>query len=179
MNTTRWWLRSMVVALAMALAPAVALAAGCGTPPDGSGDWLFIDDVALDMRRVAQGPVAYGTYSTAGRRANYESTTMRDVTLSWSGRATTTYSASLKTWAGSTDSSKKETLRVTFDLPPMHEARLRVRAASQYDFYRFDAGCIWLNTRTYDKHTAIADYGVEGRVLRTWHESTLSFRSAY
>lgn len=179
MKRSRWWIRSALVALLLGLASAVALAAGCGTPPDNSGDWLFIDDVALNMRRVAQGPVAYGTYSTVARYANYGSTTMEDVSLSWTGRATTTYSASLKAWAGSSDSSKTQTLRVKFDLPPMREARLLVRQASQYDFFQFDAGCIWLNTETSAKRTAIADYGVKGRVQRAWNESTLTFRSVY
>lgn len=179
MKRSRWWIRSVLVALLVGIAPTVAMAASCGTPPDNSGDWLFIDDVALNMRMVAQGPVAYGTYSTVARYANYGSTTLEDVSLSWTGRATTTYSASLKTWGGSRDSSNSQTLRVKFDLPPLREARLLVRKASQYDFFKFNAGCIWLNTRTLAKTTAIADYGVKGRVQRAWNESTLSFRAAY
>lgn len=179
MKRSRWWIRNVLVALLLAVAPAVALAAGCGTPPDSSGDWLFMDDVALNMRRVSQSSIFYGTYRVVDSAVNYESATRRDEVLSWTGTADTSYSASLKAWGAGTDSSKKQVLRTTFDLPPMYEARLQVRQAAQYDYYRFDAGCVWFNTDTHKTVTAIAQYGINGTVRRTWNQSSLTFQTAY
>ena len=163
----------------MLLALAAYASAGCGSPPDRSGDWHWVDDVALNIRVVARGPRATGAYRTVERRSNYRSTSMRDVQLSFTGRSTTTYSASLKSLAGFTDKKTTETVRVTVDIPPMHEARLRVRTVSQYVRYKFDAACIWFNAETNRYRTAIADYGVRAGAMNEWDEVSVSYRTAY
>ena len=176
-GTERWTVRLILALLALAL-PAVASAASCGSPPDRSGAWHFVDDVAMNMRLVASGPVAYGTWDTVDRKSNYESTA-RSVTLSWSGTSTVSYSASLENWAGKTDTRRRESVRVSLDLPPLKEARLRIREASRYDFYQFDAGCVWFNAETNRYRRVIVDYGVSGSVQRTWHQSDVSIRTVY
>ena len=179
MKTTRWWIRSLLVVAVLGLSPAIALAAGCGSPPDGSGNWMFMDDVALNMRRVGQSSVFQGAYSTVGSAVNYDAEPSLGEKLSWTLSHSASYSASLKAWDGSSNTSHKKTLQVVFDLPAMHEARLLVRPMAQYDYYEFDAGCVWFNTSTHRTTTAVADYGVSGSVRRTWNESTLKFRSVW
>lgn len=179
MKRLRGWIARIAVAAAVLAVPAFAAAAGCGSPPDSSGVWYFIDDVALNMRIVAQGPVAYGTYTTVDRQSNYTSATHHDAVLSWSGYSSVKYSASLEAWAGSTDQRKRESIRVTVDIPPMKEALLRIRDASQFDYYTFDAGCIWFNSQTRTYRTEIVAYAVKGHVQREWHESSLSIRTVY
>jgi hypothetical protein len=170
---------SISLALVALAIGSVAAAAGCGSPPDSSGNWQFVDDLALGMQLSVKGPVAYDVYSTVDREANFSSSTLSNVSLSWSGYTTTSYSASIQNWAGEVDSRYKETVRVTTDIPPMKEARLQVRKATRQDFYTFDAGCIWFNTQTHESVTAIAQYDVPGSITRTWNESSLSIRSAY
>ncbi len=165
-----------LVALAIG---SVAAAAGCGSPPDRSGNWQFVDDLALNMRMTSKGPVAPDIYSTVDREANYTALTRRNVSLSWSGYSTTSYSASLENWAGETDSRTKETVRATVDIPPLKEALLRVRNMTRQYFYTFDAGCIWFNTETHKQVTAVAQYDVPGSITRTWYESSVSVRSLY
>lgn len=179
MKKSRVWLLRTALALAVLAIPAFAAAAGCGSPPDNSGNWHWVDDVALNMRMVAQGPVAYGTYSTADREVNFSSATRRNAALTWSGYATVSYSASLREWAGSTNSRTTEKISVTVDVPPMKEALLRIRDASRHDFYEFDAGCVWFNAQTYKYQTAVAQYRVSGSANRRWHEASLSIRTLY
>ena len=169
----------IVLALAALAIGGVAAAAGCGSPPDRSGNWQFVDDIALGMRLTAQGPVAYDTYSTVDRESNFSSSTLANASLSWSGYATTSYSATLEDWAGKVDSRTKETVRLTVDVPPMKEARLKIRKATRHDFYTFNAGCIWFNTYSREQVTAVAQYGVSGSATRTWNQSSLSIRSLY
>ena len=173
----RWTMR-VAIALAALAAPALAAAAGCGSPPDRSGDWHFVDDVAMNLRKVASGPVTTGTWDAVDREVNYESST-RDVTLSWSGTTTVSYSGTLERWAGKRDTRRRESVRVSLDLPPLKEARLRIREASRLDFYEFDAGCIWFDADTNRYRRIVADYGVRGTADHTWHQSDVSIRTAY
>ena len=179
MKRTKWWIRSVVAASVLALAPAVALAAGCGSPPDGSGNWMFVDDVALNMRKIASSSVMYGAYRDVDDEVNYTSSTKQDVKLTWYARRTWRYSASLKAWDAATDTSETQRLAITVDLPPMTEVVMQAAEAVRYDRFRFDAGCLWFNTLTHETLRAIADYGVEGSVRRTWYVARASFRSPW
>lgn len=179
MNRVRMWLIRACIALAALALPAVAIAGGCGSPPDGSGDWVYVDDLALNMRLMSSSTIAYGTYDTVDRRSNYESSTLRNVTLGWSGYKTTTWSASLRNLGGKTNTRERETIRVTVDIPPFYEALLQIRDASRYDFYRFDAGCLWFNSRTHVYQTAVAQHDVEGNALRRWHAASVSMRTVW
>lgn len=179
MKRTRWWFRSLVVTLVLGLAPAVALAVGCGTPPDGSGNWMFMDDVALNMRQTGLSSISYGTSRVVDDAVNYDSTTMHGVRLSWTGWKTSKYSASLKAWTSSTDTKETQKLSAKIDLKPMYEALMVVREAVQHQYYAFDAGCLWFNTDTHQTIKGIAQYGVEGSVRRTWPEATVKLRRAW
>ena len=179
MDQIRGSIARVLLALALLAVPAFAAAAGCGSPPDSSGDWQFVDDVALNMRLMSSSATAYGMYDTVDRHQNDGSTTDRGVTLSWSGYKTTTWSSTMRNLAGRTNTRERETVRVTVDVPPLKEAQLRVRDASRVDYYRFDAGCLWFNTQTRSYRRAVAEYGVRGEATRRWHASSLSIRTVW
>ena len=165
--------------VSLGLSPAVALAVGCGTPPDGSGNWLFMDDVALNMRQTGVSSISYGTAQVVDDAVNYDATTMFDVPLSWTGSTSSQYSASLKAWTSSTDTKVKQRLSAKIDLKPLYEALLVVREAVQHQYYEFDAGCLWFHTETHQTVQGVAEYGVVGSVRRTWPEATVKLRRAW